>query len=271
MLRDVVPRPEIELGHAEHRSAISLPEQWSDIPFEAQLFAFAFHGFFLQLYAERWVPASKAPKTRRPPREHRPRRTSTTSGDRDPPRAFCLSEIRTPRVDVEGFGHYRTVLRGGQTAGRARAYECNVRAVLGIAAAIALLVAAVAATTLLDDDGDGADVVGVRIAGAPSTVRGVGHFEQDDERLTGFVVVWGLEPNSTHAVHFHGPDSSCGTSADPVAVHPDLTADGNGVAHTEVDIAAEPRLLDGGYYYNVHDGPSSQAKNPEIACGDIEP
>jgi hypothetical protein len=145
-----------------------------------------------------------------------------------------------------------------------------VRLSLGIAAAIGLLVAAVAAATLLDDDGDRAEVAGVRIAGDPSTVRGVGHFEQDGERLTGLVVVWGLEPNSTHAVHFHGPESTCGTDADPVAAHPDLTADGDGIAYTEVDIAAEPRLLDGGYYYNVHEGPSSQAENPEIACGDIE-
>ena len=56
-----------------------------------------------------------------------------------------------------------------------------------------------------------------------------------------------------------------------MAIHPDLTADGDGIAYAEVDIAAEPRLLGGGYYYNVHEGPSSQADNPEIACGDIEP
>jgi hypothetical protein len=136
---------------------------------------------------------------------------------------------------------------------------------------MALLVAAVAAATLLDDDGDRAEVAGIRIGREPSPVRGVGHFEQDGERLTGFVVVWGLEPSSTHAVHFHGPESSCGTKADPVALHPDLTADGDGVAYTEVDIAAEPQLLDGGYYYNVHEGPSSQAENPEITCGDIAP
>jgi hypothetical protein len=147
----------------------------------------------------------------------------------------------------------------------------HVRLVLGIAAALALLVAAVAAATRLDNDGYRAEVAGVRIAEDPSTVRGVGHFEQDGERLTGFVVVWGLEPNSTHAVHFHGPESRCGTKADPVAVHPDLTAGGDGIAYTEVDIEAEPQLLGGGYYYNVHEGPSSQAENPEIACGDIEP
>ena len=146
-----------------------------------------------------------------------------------------------------------------------------MRLSLGIAAAIALLVAAVAAATWLDNGGAGAEVAGLRVSRDQSTVRGLGHFEQDGERLTGFVVIWGLEPNSTHAVHFHGPDSSCGTTADPVAVHPDLIADRDGVAYTEVDIAAEARLLGGGYYYNVHEGPSSQAENPEIACGDIEP
>ncbi len=26
---------------------------------------------------------------------------------------------------------------------------------------------------------------------------------------------------------------------------------------------------DGGFYYNVHEGPSRQADNPEIACGDL--
>jgi hypothetical protein len=123
----------------------------------------------------------------------------------------------------------------------------------------------------LSDDGDRADVAGVRIAGDQPTVRGVGHFEQDGDRLTGFVVVWGLEPNSTHAVHFHGPDSDCGTKADPVAIHPDLESDADGVAYADVDIASERELLGGGYYYNVHEGPASQADNPEIACGDIEP
>jgi hypothetical protein len=70
-------------------------------------------------------------------------------------------------------------------------------------------------------------------------------------------------------VHFHGPDSRCGTKADPVAVHPDLRADDDGVAYAEIDIEADRRLLGGGFYYNVHEGPSSKADNPEIACGDI--
>ncbi len=100
-------------------------------------------------------------------------------------------------------------------------------------------------------------------------MRGIGFFEQDGGRLTGFVAVWGLEPNSEHAVHFHGPHSSCGTKADPVAVHPDLKADGDGIAYTNVELRAEQRLLRGGFYYNVHERSSRVADNPEIACGDI--
>ena len=117
-----------------------------------------------------------------------------------------------------------------------------------------------------DDDGQAA---GLRLEGEDSTVSGVGFLEQEGERVTGFVAVWGLEPGSEHAVHFHGPSSECGAKADPVAVHPDLKADEDGVAFTSVDLTAEQELLEGGFYYNVHEGPSSQAENPEIACGDL--
>jgi hypothetical protein len=139
------------------------------------------------------------------------------------------------------------------------------------AAAIVLLVAVVSAIVVLGDGGESSgEAADVRLEGEEPGVRGVAHFEQDGERMTGFVVVWGLEPNSEHAVHFHGPDSSCGSKADPVAVHPDLQADGNGVAYTEVDLEADRRLLDGGFYYNVHEGPSRRAENPEIVCGDLD-
>jgi hypothetical protein len=145
-----------------------------------------------------------------------------------------------------------------------------VRVVLIAAAFLAAtLVGAVAGTAWLDDD-EGAETAGIRLA-TRSGVRGVGFFEQNGERVTGFVAVWGLEPNSEHAVHFHGPDSSCGTKADPVAAHPDLKADQEGVAYTNVDLTAGQRLLRGGFYYNVHEGPSTVADNPEILCGDIGP
>ena len=138
------------------------------------------------------------------------------------------------------------------------------------AAAILLLVAVVSAVVFLGDEGESGEIADVRLEGDEPAVQGVAHFEQDGERMTGYVVVWGLEPNSEHAVHFHGPDSGCGTKADPVAVHPDLRADGNGVAYTEIDLEADRQLLDGGFYYNVHKGPSRLAENPELVCGDLD-
>jgi hypothetical protein len=143
-----------------------------------------------------------------------------------------------------------------------------VRIVLGLGVVVAVVVAAVAGAAWLAD-GDAA-AANVRLAGE-SSVEGVAFFEQDGDRMTGYVVVWGLDPNSEHAVHFHGPDSGCGAKADPVAVHPDLKADSNGVAFANVEVAAEQELLAGGFYYNVHEGPSTEAENPEIACGDIGP
>ena len=143
---------------------------------------------------------------------------------------------------------------------------------LVLAAAFLVAVAAgiAAGATWLGDD-EAAEAAGVRLEGNGSGVRGVGFFEQSGERLTGFVAVWGLEPNSEHAVHFHGPDSRCGAKANPVAAHADLEADGRGVAYASVDVAAEQSLLRGGFYYNVHEGPSTVEDNPEIACGDIAP
>ena len=138
-------------------------------------------------------------------------------------------------------------------------------------ALLVVLVLVVGGSVLLDDGGGDAQAAGLRLAGEGSSVRGVGFFEQDGEQVTGFVAVWGLEPNTEHAVHFHGPSSECGTTADPVAAHPDLKADQDGVAFQEVDLTAAQQLFTGGFYYNVHEGPSSQAENPEIACGTSHP
>ena len=144
-----------------------------------------------------------------------------------------------------------------------------MRVVVGAGVALlAVLVLVVGGSALLDDDA-GAEMAGLRLEGDDPNVRGAGFFEQDGDRMTGFVAVWGLEPNTEHAVHFHGPNSECGTTADPVAAHPDLRADEDGVAFASVDLEAEQSLLEGGFYYNVHAGPSSQAENPEIACGDL--
>ena len=146
-----------------------------------------------------------------------------------------------------------------------------MRVVVGAGVAIlAALVLVVGASVLLDDDA-GAQTEGLRLTGNDPNVHGVAFFEQEAGRVTGFVTVWGLEPNTEHAVHFHGPNSECGTKADPVAAHPDLRVDEDGVAFANVDLTAEQSVLEGGYYYNVHEGPSSRAENPEIACGDLRP
>lgn len=105
-------------------------------------------------------------------------------------------------------------------------------------------------------------------AGAP---RGAGLFRQTGERLRGWVVVWGLEPRSRHAVHFHGPKSACGRKADPVAAHADLVANARGVAYATVGVRSRLQVLRKGFYYNVHAKPSSAAENPEIACANVVP
>ena len=109
---------------------------------------------------------------------------------------------------------------------------------------------------------------------APSVARGprgVGFFRQTAGRLQGWVVVWGLDPGSKHAVHFHGPNSGCGIKADPAAAHADLRADPRGVAYAKVDVKSPTQVLRKGFYYNVHRKPSIASENPEIACGDVVP
>jgi hypothetical protein len=105
-------------------------------------------------------------------------------------------------------------------------------------------------------------------AGGP---QGVGLFRQTGVRLGGWVVVWGLEPRSRHAVHFHGPRSACGRKADPVAAHADLVADDRGIAYARVSVRSRLQVLRKGFYYNVHAKPASAAENPEIACANVTP
>ena len=101
--------------------------------------------------------------------------------------------------------------------------------------------------------------------------RGVGLFRQSGANLRGWVAVWGLRPRSRHAVHFHGPNSSCGQKADPVAAHADLVADARGVAYSTVKIRSRVQVLRKGIYYNVHAKPVTAAENPEIACANVVP
>ncbi len=106
---------------------------------------------------------------------------------------------------------------------------------------------------------------------AGSSPRGVGLFRQTGATLRGWVAVWGLQPRSRHAVHFHGPRSACGTKADPVAAHQDLVADARGVAYATVRVRSPVQVLRKGIYYNVHALPTGPADNPEIACANIVP
>ena len=99
--------------------------------------------------------------------------------------------------------------------------------------------------------------------------RGAGLFRQTGTNLRGWVVVWGLAPRTRHAVHFHGPNSSCGQQADPVAAHADLVADARGVAYATVKIRSRVQVLRKGIYYNVHARPLTATENPEIACANV--
>jgi Cu/Zn superoxide dismutase len=144
-----------------------------------------------------------------------------------------------------------------------------MRIVLGVGLVAAAVAAAVIITAVVDDGAKAPAAEQVRLAadnGSP--VRGVAYFEQNGDHLTGSVVVWGLEPGTKHAVHFHGR-GRCGTKADPVAAHADLKANADGIAYADIDVPTGLNLLGGGFYYNVHARPAAVGQSPEIACGDI--
>jgi hypothetical protein len=106
-----------------------------------------------------------------------------------------------------------------------------------------------------------------------SAARGAAYFTQRGARLSGWVVVWGLEPRSSHAVHFHGPNGSCASSpAKPArAAHPDLVADARGIAFKRFAIPTTMQVLRRGFYYNVHARPAADGTSPSIACGELQP
>jgi hypothetical protein len=144
----------------------------------------------------------------------------------------------------------------------------RVAAIVGAVGILVGVLASIAFGALLEEDKRAAELrIEPTASGGPAGIGTLGH---EDGRLTGWIVVWGLEPGSRHAVHFHGPGSACGTKADPVAVHPDLEAGRDGVATVRLDVAAPASVLEGGVYYNVHAGASSENDNPEIACGNVQ-
>lgn len=117
--------------------------------------------------------------------------------------------------------------------------------------------------------------------------RGVAYLTQDDERLRGWIVVWGLQPGSAHASHLHANASGRAASCDgrQTSRHAvdfeELVADSNGVATHEVDILVGERVVRSGTYWMVHahgehdqhhdpEG-GSAVENPGLLCGDIVP
>jgi hypothetical protein len=106
-----------------------------------------------------------------------------------------------------------------------------------------------------------------------SAARGAAYFTQRGARLSGWVAVWGLEPRSAHAAHFHGPNGTCASKpAKPaMASHDDLVANSNGVAFMRFTVTSPNQVLRRGFYYNVHSLPTADGSSPSIACGVIRP
>ncbi len=127
---------------------------------------------------------------------------------------------------------------------------------------------------------------------APSDAHGSAELEQKGDKLTGTITVTGLEPNSDHAEHLHGPDGSCEPKkmvTNMAVVLPDLKANSKGEATAKVDFTVHQKVVEPGYFIMVHEEPTPAAqrsqigaapaspafmqafgKNPGILCGDVE-
>ena len=126
----------------------------------------------------------------------------------------------------------------------------------------------------------------------PSDAHGTARLEQKGDKLTGTIAVAGLEPNSRHAEHLHGPDGSCKPSemvTNMAVVLPDLVATSKGEATAKVDFTVHQQVVEPGYFIMVHEEPTPPAErdqigsapaspafmqalstNPGILCGDVE-
>jgi hypothetical protein len=127
---------------------------------------------------------------------------------------------------------------------------------------------------------------------APSDAHGTATFEQKGDKLTGTITVDGLEPNSDHAEHLHGPDGSCEPKkmvSNMAVVLPDLKANAKGEATAKVNFTVHQDVVEKGYFVMVHEEPTPAAernqigaapaspafmqalsKNPGILCGEVE-
>jgi hypothetical protein len=140
--------------------------------------------------------------------------------------------------------------------------------------AIAFVLAAIAVVSAGSVSAGGpstARVAGVQLtAASPGGPQGVAYLKQRGQRLTGWIVVWGLAPGSEHAWHVHGPNGSCtGTQADPVASDDDLVADANGVAFVKISTTSTFQVIRRGFYVNVHELSSEDGVGAGITCGNI--
>jgi hypothetical protein len=103
---------------------------------------------------------------------------------------------------------------------------------------------------------------------------GVAYFELKAQRLSYWVVVYNLDPGSTHAAHIHGPRGNCTTRpANVVVPFPDLTANANGVAVASGRISLRQadykQVLRRGFYFNVHVSSTADGVGEGITCGNI--
>lgn len=127
---------------------------------------------------------------------------------------------------------------------------------------------------------------------APSNAHGTAELVQKGDKLTGTITVTGLEPNSGHAEHLHGPDGSCEPKkmvSNMAVVLPDLDANAKGEATAKVNFTVHQKVVEPGYFIMVHEEPTPAAerdqigaapaspafmqalsKNPGILCGDVE-
>ena len=125
-----------------------------------------------------------------------------------------------------------------------------------------------------------------------SSAEGHASLEQKGDKLIGKITVTGLEPNSDHAEHLHGPDGTCEPKkmvSNMAVVLPDLKANAKGVASTHFEFTVHQQVVEPGYFIMVHAegtpaaernqigaAPASPAfmqalsKNPGILCGDVE-
>lgn len=136
--------------------------------------------------------------------------------------------------------------------------------------AIAVLVSAVGASA------GRAPIVRIGTAELTSSLlggpQGVAYLRQKGQRLTGWLVVWGLEPGSSHAWHVHGPNGACtpaSRNADVVVGGQDLVADQAGVAYEKFVLNSPTQVVGRGFYVNVHEKSSADGVGAGITCGNI--